>query len=135
MPANTAAIFPLTPVMSWGLVETANTAKDGTGTQVTVYTAGANGSRVDRLKVRNTGTAVQTVLRVFINKGADPATPANNTLYMEQTIPACTLSETTAQTDIIIPLDIALPAGYLVNVAVGTTVAAELAVTCEGGDF
>lgn len=135
MAANTSAIFPLTPVVAWGTVTTANTAKDGIGTQVTVFTAGTNGARIDRIKVRNSGTSVQTVLRIFVNNGSDNTTAANNVLYMESTIPACTVSETTQQPDIVIPLDMALPTGYKLNVAIGTTVAAALHVTCEGGNF
>ena len=135
MAANTSPVFPLIPVVQWGTVTTANTAKDGTGTQVTVFTAGADGARVDRIKVRNTGTAVQTVMRVFINNGSVNTTPANNTLYMEQTIPPAALSETSALPDNIILLDAALPAGYKINVAIGTTVASALHVTCEGGNF
>ena len=135
MAANTQIIFPIVPVVSWGTVTTANTAKDGTGTVVTVFTAGTNGARIDRIKVRHTGTAVQTVVRVFVNNGSTNATPANNVLYAEQTIPACTLSETTAALDMIIPLDMALPAGYKLNVTIGTTIAAALAVSCEGGNF
>ena len=135
MAANTSAIFPLTPVVTWGTVATANTAKDGTGTQVTVYTAGTNGARIDRIKVRALGTNIQTVLRIFINNGLTAATPANNSLYMERTIPATTLSETTELVDVIIPLDMALPVGYKLNCAIGTTVSAGVQVTCEGGDF
>ena len=46
MPANTSPVFPLTPVVPVGqTLTTANTAKDGTGTVVTLYTAGANGDR------------------------------------------------------------------------------------------
>lgn len=135
MPANTAAIFPLTPVVSWANLTTANTAKDGTGTVATVYTAGTNGSRVDRIKVRALGTNVQTVLRVFVNNGGSNTTATNNSLYMERTIPATTLSETTELLDTVIPLDMALPAGYKINCTIGTTVAAGVQVTCEGGDF
>lgn len=135
MAANTQIIFPIVPVVSWGAVTTANTAKDGTGTVVTVFTAGTNGARVDRIKVRHTGTSVQTVVRVFVNNGSTNATPANNVLYMEQTIPACTLSQTSAALDMVIPLDMALPAGYKLNITIGTTVAAALAITCEGGNF
>ena len=135
MPANTTPIFPITPVVTWGSVATANTAKDGTGTQVTVFTAGDNGARVDRIKVRAKGSNVATVLRVFVNNGSTNATPGNNTLYMERTIAATTLSETAELADNVITLDMALPAGYVINVAIGTTVAAGLAVTCEGGNF
>lgn len=135
MPANTTPIFPLTPVVTWGTVTTANTAKDGTGPQVTVFTAGANGARTDRIKVRSKGSNVATVLRIFINNGSDAAVATNNTLYMERTIAATTLSETAELADNVITLDMALPAGYVINVAIGTTVAAGLAVTCEGGNF
>jgi hypothetical protein len=128
--------YPLVPNNDWGTVLTANTAKDGTGTQVTVFTANAtNGSRVDRMKIRRSGTNVATVLRVFINNGATNATPANNTLYTELTVPACTVSEVAAQDDLEIALDMALDPGFKINVTVGTTIAAALHVTVEGGDF
>ena len=60
MPANFQPIFPLTPKVSWGSVDTANTAKDGTGTIVTIFEAGANGARIDQIKVRAKGTNVAT---------------------------------------------------------------------------
>jgi hypothetical protein len=138
MAQNVQPIFPKTPSIQWlaAALVTANTAKDGTGTVGTVFTADAtNGSRVDYLKVRAIGTNVATVLRVFINNGATNATAANNTLFMERTIPATTLSETAELADIYIPLDLSLPAGYVINVTIGTTVAAGLRVTAIGGAY
>lgn len=144
MPANTNPIFPLTPKTSWGTVTTANTAKDGTGTVVTVFTAGTNGSRVDQIKVRALGTNVATVMRFFINNGSANSTAANNTLAHETTIPATTLSETSAlaDTDVLIvkgttytiPIPY-LPPGYKINVTIGTTVSAGLHVTVWAGDY
>lgn len=135
MPANTSPIFPLTPVVSWGTVTTANTAKDGTGTVVTVYTAGANGGRVDYLKIRALGTNVATVLRVFVNNGSTNATAANNSLLVDMTIAATTNSEVAQLLDNVLTLDLSLPAGYKLNVTIGTTVSAGLAVTAVGGDY
>ena len=135
MPANTSPIFPLTPNLAWATVTTANTAKDGTGTVATVFTAGANGARVDYLKVRALGTNVATVIRVFVNNGSTNATAANNTLIVDQTIAATTNSETAQLVDNIIQLDLSLPAGYKINVTIGTTVAAGLQVTGVGGDY
>lgn len=135
MPANTTPIFPLTPKVAWTVLATANTAKDGTGTVGTVYTAGANGARVDFLKVRAVGTNTATVLRVFANNGSDNATAGNNSLVLEQTIAATTLSEVAALTDNLVTLDMSLPAGYKINVTIGTTVAAGLHVTAFGGDY
>ena len=135
MPANITPIFPLTPKVSWATLTTANTAKDGTGTVGTCYTAGPNGARVDYLKVRALGTNVATVLRVFVNNGSDNATAGNNSLVLEQTIAATTLSETAALADNLVTLDMSIPAGYKINVTNGTTVAAGLQVTAFGGDY
>ena len=135
MAANINPIYPLTPKVAWGTVLTANTAMDGTGAQVTVYTAGANGARVDKLRCKALGANVQTVLRVFVNNGATNATPANNTLIAELTLPATTASNTYGALDRVLMLDVALPATYVLNVAIGTTVATGWAITAEGGDY
>ncbi len=136
MTANTNPVFPLTPVVPVGqTVITANTAKDGTGTMVTVYTAGANGSKVGSLQIAYTGTSVATCLRIFLNNGSTNATAGNNSLLLSVTVPANTLSEVAAANDITVPLNLTLPAGYKLNVAIGTTIAAALAVTANGGDL
>jgi hypothetical protein len=137
MPANTAPIFSLTPKTSWGTtaITTANTAKDGTGTVLGVYTAGANGSYVQRVRFRPAGTNVQTVARLFINNGSTNATAANNILFDEITLSAITLSETAAQPSFEIPLNFALPAGYVLNITIGTSVAAGYYVSAIGGDY
>lgn len=133
---NTKPIYSSAPIVNWGTVATANTAKDGTGTVVTVFTADAtNGGRIEKLKVRAAGTNVATALRVFINNGSTNATPGNNTLYTEATIAATTLSEVAALADTEIALGLALPAGYKINITIGTTVAAGLAVTGVGGKY
>jgi hypothetical protein len=136
MAMNTAPIYSAAPIVTWGTVTTANTAKDGTGTVVTVFTADAtNGGRVEKLKVRAAGTNVATALRVFLNNGSTNATAGNNTLLTEATIAATTLSEVAALADTEISLQLALPAGYKINITIGTTVAAGLHVTAIGGKY
>ena len=137
MAANTAPIFTLSPSVEWGptLLSLSNTAKDGTGTILTVFTAGANGSYVQRIRFRTAGTNVQTVARVFINNGSTNATPANNILWDEITLPATTLSETTAQSSFEIPLNYGLNPGYVLNVTLGTSVSAGYYVSVIGGDY
>lgn len=135
MATNITPIYPLTPKVAWGKLVTANTAMDGTGAQVPVYTAGANGARVDKLRCKALGTNVQTVLRVFVNNGATNATPTNNTLIAELTLPATTASGTNGALDRELLLDIALPASYVLNCTIGTTVATGWAITAEGGDY
>lgn len=145
MPANTTPIFPLTQKVSWGTISAANTAKDGTGTATTLFTAGTNGARIDQIKVRALGTNVATVLRLFVNNGSANTTAANNSLIHEITIPASTLSEVAAQTDVdvtitknttetAVPIPY-LPAGYKINATIGTAVAAGIQITVHGADY
>lgn len=136
MPANFSPIFPLTPQIAFATITAANTATDGTGTVNTIFTAGANGGRVDYIRCRALGTNVATVLRVFINNGSTNATATNNSLFEELTLPITTASNTgeTGQ-DSDIPLNLSLPTGYKINVVLGTAVAAGWKVTAVGGDY
>lgn len=70
MAANTTAIFPLTPLATPVAISTANTARDGTGTIGTVLTPGADGSRVDGVRIQATGTTTAGVVRLFVRASA-----------------------------------------------------------------
>ena len=138
MAANTSPIWSLLGDIQWSTtaMTAANTAKDGTGTVGTAFTADAtNGGFVSRLIARPSGTAVATVLRVFINNGSTNATAGNNILVAEMTLPAITLSEVAAQPDYVLPLNIALPPGYKINFTIGTAVAAGYYVSVIGGKY
>lgn len=141
MPANISPIFSAKGAIQWNPVtlNTANTAKDGTGTVATIFTGqsagNAAGNFVQRLAARPLGTNIATVLRVFINNGSSNATASNNSLIAELTLPASTLSEVAAQPDYVMPLNFALPAGYKINCTIGTSVAAGFAVTVIGGEY
>jgi len=136
--ANTAPIFSSAGDIKWGTtpITTANVAKDGTGTVLTVFTADAtNGGFVQRIRFRSAGTNIATVARVFINNGSTNATAANNVLFDEITLAASTLSETSSQVTNELPLNFALPAGYVLNITLGTTVAAGYYVSVIGGKY
>ena len=138
MAANTAPIFSLLGDVQWGAttIATANTAKDGTGTVLNVFTADAtNGGFVQRIRFRAAGTNVATVARVFINNGSTNATAANNILFDEITLAASTISEVAALAVYELPLNFALPPGYKLNVTVGTTVAAGYFISVIGGKY
>ena len=149
MAANTAPIYSKVGVITWGAADgdggaagplkTANTAKDGTGTVLTIFTADAtNGGRVDRISARAMGTYTASVLRVFVNNGSANSTIANNTPITEVTLPATTLSEVAALADVTIsgtPFPLVLPPGYKLLVTIGTTVAAGVRVTAYGGAY
>jgi hypothetical protein len=142
MAANTLPISPIAPAGSWNPVAltTANVALNGTGTVGTdielIHTAGANGSRVPRVRVVHRGTNIATVLRVFQNNGATNATPANNTLVAEETIAANTLSQVAKSVFYDIYLNVVLKPTYRLYYTIGTAVAAGHAVsTPDAGDY
>lgn len=157
MTANVNRIFPVTPNTGVaGVLLTAaltNTkAFDGTDTAGTalalVYTAGANGSKVDKVKLFYTstvagtasGTTTLTLARIWANNGSANTTAANNILLGEVAIPAQAV--TALGTSVLpyfeftnIPV---LPNGW--KLYVGTTVAiggtnCALGVSAFGGDF
>ena len=139
MPANTAPIFTLTPDIQWADAMTvANTTKDLTsGTIYLAFTAGANGSYVQRIRFRTLGTNLAaTVGRIWINNGGATGTGANNTLWDEISLPTTTIIETAAQANYELPLNFALPATYRIYVTLGTAPnAAGWDATVIGGDY
>jgi hypothetical protein len=147
MAQNTNPIFPLTPVNSWVSGAAANAATPGVTANTTkdlssgtiygpIFTGKAvDGSRLDFIKVRALGTNIATVVRVWINNGSVTTTAANNALYLERTLSATTVSETAEQPDIILPLNISLPAGYRIYATFGTAVAAGFHLTAVGGEY
>lgn len=136
MPGNVDPIYTKVGEQAWATLTTANTAKDGTGTVSTVFTADAtNGGRVFRLRAVPLGTNVASVLRIFLNNGSANTTAANNTMWDQVSLPATTNTETAALPVLEIPVNIALKPGYKINAVIGTTVAGGWAVVADGGQF
>ena len=137
MAINTTPIFTKKGDIQWNptALAAANTAKDGTGTVATVFTAGADGAFVQRLVARPLGSNVATVLRVFVNNGGVNTTAANNSLIAEMTLPATALSEVAALPPYELPLNLALPAGYRLLCSLGTAVVAGYQVSVLGGSY
>lgn len=136
MSANTAPIFVGTPRNSYiNTGTTANTLFDGTGTVATVFTAGSNGSKVETVNLLNLGSNVATAVRFFINNGSTNATAANNALVNEITWATNSASQVAASTPVSWNANLYLPAGYKLNVTIGTAIASGIMVQAQGGDF
>lgn len=129
-------------------------AFDGTdvaGTALnTFFTAGANGSLIDGIKIMFTstdgltasGTTNASVLRIWRNNGSANTTAANNVLIAEVDLPATTV--TALATSSINPIYITsylpkLPAAYKLyaglTVAIGGTNCAVLVQVTSAGDL
>lgn len=139
MPAGTQPIYVSRPKVYWSnTITAANITKDlTTGTlNPPIFQANtANGSFVDHIRARATGTNVASVARIFLNNGSNTLNFLNNSMITEISLPITTISETGAQPDVILPLKMALQAGYNVHVTLGTAVAAGWEFTGFGGDY
>jgi hypothetical protein len=117
-----------------GQVSVANTNRDGTGTIATVFTAGSNGSRIDGVVVKATGTTTAGMVRLFIHDGT------NARLLTEIAIPANTVSATNPSFEAQLRpetyarfLPITLPNGF--SLRASTQVAETFNVIAFGGNF
>lgn len=78
MPANTTPIFGINASTQTASIAAANTASDGSGSLVTLFTPGANGSRVDSITFTNAqitaAASSAMVCRVFVTdtSGSNP---------------------------------------------------------------
>jgi hypothetical protein len=131
MPANTSPIYSIVGATdsvasnNTGLVvgPTANTAQDGSGTMYKAFTAGANGSYVQKMRFRPVLSPTGTVCRVFISTSTSNTTTAT-WLYDEITLPAVTVSQTAASSVFELPINVALDPNYLLYVTFGTSTGA-----------
>jgi len=128
MAANTSPIYSIAGDVNSvasnnsGLVvgPTANTAQDGSGTLYKAFTAGANGSYVQKMRFRPVGSPAATVCRIFISSSTTTSATAT-WLYDEITLPAVTVSQTAATSVYELPLNFALNATYTLWVTFGTS--------------
>jgi len=128
MPANTSPIYSVVgdidsvAANESGLVvgPTANTSQTGSGTMYKAFTAGTNGSYVQKMRFRPVGSPAATVCRVFISSSTTTSTTAT-WLYDEITLPAVTVSQTAASSVFELPMNFALDPNYLIYVTFGTS--------------
>ncbi len=100
-----------------------------------VFTAGANGAFIQRLRFKAVGTNVATVARIYINNGATNATATNNSFYGEVALPATTGINTTSTVDIDYPMDFGINPSFRIYVGVATTVASGWVCMPVGGEY
>lgn len=153
MAQNTAPIFTLVPNVGAVLITTTNAQVKSDGTSsgtppdvvLKAFTAGANGSFVDKIRFFSVASAaattgVATTLRAYLSTVSAPGatTNANTFLLGEVSVPAVNSSNSTNATNYYeIVLGIAIATGYFVHVSqhvAQTTNQAWLAMVF-GGDY
>lgn len=127
----TAPNYAATPRASFVVISTANTARDGTGTLGTVFTAGSNGSRIDRIIAHATGTTTAGMVRLFVHDGT------NARLWRELPVTAVTPSASVPawSAEVVFPSNtpLILPSGW--SLRASTHNAESFAVTAFGADY
>lgn len=131
---STSAQYASTPKCGVGQVSVANTNRDGTGTIVTVFSAGASGSRIDAINIKATGTTTAGMIRLFIHDGADARLLTEvpvTAITPSGTLPSWEAQLNTNTMTQVLPL--VLPTGYSLRAA--TNNAETFNVIALGGDF
>jgi hypothetical protein len=125
--------FAATPRIGAALISVANANRDGTGTVVSVFAAGAGGSRIDRIVAIGLGATTAGMVRLFIHDGA--AMHFYREIVVTAVVPSC--SEQAFADELPHagdpPLDIELPTGWSLRAA--TQNGESISVLVFGGDF
>jgi hypothetical protein len=153
MSANTAPIFPLTPNVGFATIPTTNAqvksngVSAGTTTDVVykAFTAGENGSFVDKIRFSSVASAaatssVATTLRAYLSTVAAPGatTAADTWLLAEVTVPVTVSSHSTNAANYFeVALNIVVPAGYYIHVSqhVAQTTNQNWIAMVQGGNY
>lgn len=126
--------FTTTPKIGVAAVSTANTARDGSGTIVTAFTAGASGARVEEVVIKATGDPADSIVTMFI----DETGSAGWRIFDEFDIGNPTAGSTTvvAYREPRLYANLVLPAGAKIGFAITVALTSgEIKAWCLGGDF
>lgn len=129
---STSAQYASIPRNGQATIQTANTARDGTGALSVVATAPAtalNGTRFDRIAVQAGGTTTVNVVRLFITQGLPGQTISSITSNVA-TATVTTAAAHGLSTGNLVTLQYAFPNDYNVtNVAITVTTATAFTYT------
>jgi len=126
---STSAAYAATVKAAVAAISAANTNRDGTGTIVTVLTAGSNGSRIDDIYIEAAGTVTNGVVRLFLHNGTTAF------LWKEILVTAATPSVTVAAwTSALMNLALCLPSGWSLRASTHNAETFNVLVT-RAGDF
>lgn len=125
----TSAQYASTVRAAAAQVSVANTARNGTGTIVTVFTAGSSGSRIDDISIDAVATTTAGVVRLFINDGT------TSYLWQEILVTAVTPSTTVAVWSyVLLNQALVIPTGWSLRASTNNTETFNILVT-RAGDF
>ena len=123
------AQYSAIPKVGVAQISVANTARDGTGTMVTVVSAGTGGSRVDDIQITATGVTTAGMVRLFLNNGT--------TSYLWKEVGVSAVSASGSQPAFnaqLLNQALILPSGWSLKAATNNAETFNVLVT-RAGDF
>lgn len=132
----TTAQYATTPKIGAAAMTTQDTSRTAPTTVATVFTAGASGSRIDKLIFIGTGTTTATMCRWWIYTGS-----AYFLLYelpLAAVTPSSSSPTASSALDSVVNynvLPIILPSGYSIRATINDTTAGGVNAIAYGGDF
>lgn len=124
----TSPAYTAIPRTERATISAANTNRDGTGTIVNLFTAGANGSRVERITICATGTTTAGMIRFYLFDGT------NTDLWLEVSVTAITPSATVESFYSQLG-SLSFILSNSKSIRVSTNNAESFRIIAEGGDF
>lgn len=124
--------FVTTPKIGVNDVSTANTARDGSGTIETIFTAGSSGSRVEEIVLKATADPADSTVVIFLHDGS------NYFVYDEFDIGNPAAASTTVESYRTSRTyeNLVLPSGWSVRASITVALTSGVInVFCFGGDF
>jgi hypothetical protein len=109
-------------------ISTANTALDGSGAMATVITGASNGTHVETISIKATGSVSRGMIRLFLSDGE-----LSTKLIAEIDVPEKTVSSVDEAFEITLETDFMLKSGLMI--AASTNNAESFIVRAEGLDL
>lgn len=130
--ASTPSYASVSPRVAVGVISTANTNRDGTGTgpATAIFSAGASGSKVEEIRVKARVTTTAGMVRLYLWDGSG----TDGHLFEEVPVSAITASATVETFEAVLTYDnLVLQTGW--SVTASTHNAESIGVVVFGADF
>lgn len=131
--ASTPSYASVLPRVAVGVISTANTNRDGTGTgpATAIFTAGASGSKIEEIRVKARGTTTAGMVRIYLWDGSG----TDGHLIEEVPVTAITVSSTVEawESGALTFDNLFIPTGW--SVTASTHIGETFGVFVFGSDF
>jgi hypothetical protein len=124
--------FAATPKQAYNQISAANANRDGTGTTYLIVSGAAGGSRIERIRVRATGTTTAGVVRLYLSLDAGVTKRLLEEIMVAAIVPAAAVQ--IFEGDVVFPGGLQLPNANA-QIYASTLNAEIFNVFAEGGDY